>query len=188
VVRQLSLKQFGDGRKAAIQIAAKAGIVLPSEKLSSDKKMSYSDFMIRKSKRVKINPAIAGDHLEFNAESAFQEASRCLFCGDVFAVCWCYGLPRIGPIIITLLKRLKFQFGKLISVAKDASFEIESYLKIQQKYQVLNVADFLQRMWKLYHICPTKGKALQRQTSFLFLLEKASTRQKRVLLSETMVQ
>ncbi len=164
------VKAVGDGRKAAIQIAAKSGIVLPSEKLSSDKKMSHSDFIIRKSKREKIHSSIAGDHPVFTSESAIREASRCLFCGDVCSVCVTVCPNRANNYYHTEAAeipvwKVEFNDGK-------PSYEIESYLKIQQKYQVLNVADFCNECGNCTTFCPTKGSPFSDKPRFC-LTEKS---------------
>jgi putative selenate reductase len=164
------VKAVGDGRKAAIQIAAKAGIVLPSEKLSSDKKMTYSDFIVRKSKRVKIDASIAGDHAELNAESAMQEASRCLQCGDVCGVCVSVCPNRANTYYLT--KGEDVPVWKVDLSTTKASFEIDSYLKIKQKYQVLNVADFCNECGNCTTFCPTKGSPFSDKPRFC-LTEKS---------------
>jgi len=164
------VKAVGDGRKAAIQIAAKAGIVLPSEKLSSDKKMSHSDFIVYKSKRVKTDDKIAGDHPEFTAESAILEASRCMQCGDVCSVCVTVCPNRANTYYHTQAANVpiwKVDFG-----TKENSFEIDSYLKIQQKYQVLNVADFCNECGNCTTFCPTKGSPFSDKPRFC-LTEKS---------------
>ncbi len=158
------VKAVGDGRKAAIQIAAKAGIVLPSEKLSSDKKMSHSDFIIKKSKRVKIDTAISGDHPEFTSESAIQEASRCLFCGDVCSVCVTVCPNRANNYYLT--QEADVPVWKVDFIEDKPSYKIESYLKIQQKYQVLNVADFCNECGNCTTFCPTKGSPFRDKPRF----------------------
>jgi putative selenate reductase len=158
------VKAVGDGRKAAIQIAAKAGIVLPSEKLSSDKKMSHSDFIVRKSKRGKIDASIAGDHPVFTAESAIREASRCLQCGDVCSVCVTVCPNRANNYYLT--EAADVPVWKVDFSSKEASFEIESHLKIQQKYQVLNVADFCNECGNCTTFCPTKGSPFSDKPRF----------------------
>jgi putative selenate reductase len=164
------VKAVGDGRKAAIQIAAKVGIVLPSEKLSSDKKMSHSDFIVRKSQRVKIDASIAGDHPEFTPESAIRETSRCLFCGDVCSVCVTVCPNRANHYYLT--KAEDIPVWKVHFSGKETSFEIESYLKIQQKYQVLNVADFCNECGNCTTFCPTKGSPFSDKPRFC-LTEKS---------------
>ena len=164
------VKAVGDGRKAAIQIAAKVGIVLPSEKLSSDKKMSHSDFIVRKSQRVKIDASIAGDHPEFTPESAIRETSRCLFCGDVCSVCVTVCPNRANHYYLT--KAEDIPVWKVHFSGKETSFEIDSYLKIQQKYQVLNVADFCNECGNCTTFCPTKGSPFSDKPRFC-LTEKS---------------
>ena len=163
------VKAVGDGRKAAIQIAAKAGIVLPSEKLSSDKKMSHSDFIVRKSQRVKIDASI-GDHPEFTSESAIREASRCLFCGDVCSVCVTVCPNRANNYYLTNADDIPV--WKVNFNGKETSLEIESHLKIQQKYQVLNVADFCNECGNCTTFCPTKGSPFSDKPRFC-LTEKS---------------
>jgi len=164
------VKAVGDGRKAAIQIAAKAGIVLPSEKLSSDKKMAHSGFIIRKSQRVKIDAAIAGDHPEFTAESAIHEASRCLQCGDVCSVCVTVCPNRANKYYLT--KTEDVPVWKVVFNGNKASLEIENHLKIAQKYQVLNIADFCNECGNCTTFCPTKGSPFSDKPRFC-LTEKS---------------
>ena len=164
------VKAVGDGRKAAIQIAAKAGIALPSERLSSDKKMSHSDFIIRKSKRVKMDAGIAGDHPEFTGESAIREASRCLFCGDVCSVCVTVCPNRANNYYLT--QAAEVPIWKVDFTNEKPTFEIESYLKVEQKYQVLNVSDFCNECGNCTTFCPTKGSPFSDKPLFC-LTEKS---------------
>ncbi len=158
------VKAVGDGRKAAIQIAAKAGISLPSEKLTSDKMMSHKDFIIRKSKRVKINALFSGDSVEFTPESAMEEASRCLFCGDVCSVCVTVCPNRANNYYHTEVAEIpiwKFTFD-----GEKSLFEIEDYLKVQQKYQVLNVSDSCNECGNCTTFCPSKGSPFSDKPRF----------------------
>jgi len=164
------VKAVGDGRKSAIQIAAKSGIVLPTEKLSSDKKMSHSDLIVRKSKRVKIDDTISGDHPEFTAESAIKEASRCFFCGDICSVCVTVCPNRANNYYHT--EAADVPVWKIDFTSKEPSFKIDSYLKIQQKYQVLNVADFCNECGNCTTFCPTKGSPFSDKPRFC-LTEKS---------------
>jgi len=149
------VKAVGDGRKAAIEIAARAGVTLPSEKLSSDKNMSHSDFIIRKSQRQKMAAAVTGDHPEFTAGSAIQEASRCLQCGDVCSVCVTVCPNRANNYYLT--EAAQVPVWKISFNEDSPVFRIESQLKIQQKYQVLNIADFCNECGNCTTFCPTKG-------------------------------
>jgi putative selenate reductase len=164
------VKAVGDGRKAAIQIAAKAGIVLPSEKLSSDKKMSHSDFIVRKSKRLKMEASVAGDHVEFTPESARQEASRCLFCDDVCSVCVSVCPNRANTYYLTQAADVPVWEADFAQA--EATYKTESFLRIEQKYQVLNVADFCNECGNCTTFCPTKGSPFSDKPRFC-LTEKS---------------
>ena len=164
------VKAVGDGRKAAIQIAAKAGIILPSEKISSDKKMTHSDFIIRKSKRFKTEGPVDSDHSPFTEETAIREASRCLLCGDACSVCVTVCPNRANNYYHTEAADIpvwRVTFGD-----GNPSFEIESYLKIQQKYQVLNMADFCNECGNCTTFCPTQGSPFSDKPRFC-LTEKS---------------
>ncbi len=166
------VKAVGDGRKAAIQIAAKAGIILPSEKISTDKNMSHSDFIVRKSKRVKMDASVASDHVEFTSESAMQEASRCLFCGDVCSVCVTVCPNRANNYYLT--QAADIPVWKVDFRENKVSYSIESYLTINQKYQVLNVADFCNECGNCTTFCPSKGSPFSDKPRFC-LTEKSFT-------------
>jgi putative selenate reductase len=164
------VKAVGDGRKAAIQIAAIAGITLPSEKLSSEKNMSHSDFIIRKSKRIKIDSQIAGDHSLFDSESAIKEASRCLQCGDVCSVCVTVCPNRANNYYLS--EAANIPVWKVGFKESTPSFSAESHLKIDQKYQVFNVADFCNECGNCTTFCPTKGSPFSDKPRFC-LTEKS---------------
>jgi putative selenate reductase len=117
--------------------------------------MSHSDFIIRKSQRQKMASAIAGDHPEFTAELAMREASRCLQCGDVCSVCVTVCPNRANNYYIT--DAAEVPVWKISFNGDAPTFRIESQLKIQQKYQVLNVADFCNECGNCTTFCPTKG-------------------------------
>jgi putative selenate reductase len=164
------VKAVGDGRKAAIEIASKAGIVLPSDKLSSDKNMTYTDFMVHKSKRVKIDSAISGDHPQFTAEAAIREASRCLQCGDVCSVCVTVCPNRANKYYQTEAAEVPVWIVNF--KGKDAVIELDSHLKVKQKYQVFNVADFCNECGNCTTFCPTKGRPFSDKPRFC-LTEKS---------------
>ena len=164
------VKAVGDGRKAAVQIAAKAGIVLPFEKLSSDKKMSHSDFIVRKSQKVKPVKQIAGESSGLNENSAISEASRCLFCGDVCSVCVTVCPNRANRYYLS--QAADIPVWKVDQHGNATSFENESYLSIQQKHQVMNIADFCNECGNCTTFCPTKGSPFSDKPRFC-LTEKS---------------
>lgn len=149
------VKAVGDGRKAAIEMASKVGIVLPSEKLSSHKALTHSDFILHKSKREKISELIANEHAVFTPELAIQEASRCLHCGDVCSVCVTVCPNRANQYYHT--KAEQIPIWKIKSIDKRTSIELDQYINLTQKYQTLNIADFCNECGNCTTFCPTKG-------------------------------
>jgi len=164
------VKAVGDGRKAAVEIAAKAGIKLPSEVLSSDKKMTHQEFIIRKSKRIKFETSSIGEHNDFTPESAIREASRCLQCGDVCSVCVTVCPNRANRYYETAVSYVPV--WKPVFTKGQQSFIIEKQLKIEQKYQVLNIADFCNECGNCTTFCPTKGSPFSDKPRFC-LTEKS---------------
>lgn len=150
------VKAVGDGRKAAIQIAAKAGIILPSEALHADKNISLRDLMIRKSKRVNMEPAIQGFQVHLSREQAKTEAERCLLCNEVCNVCVTVCPNRANfyyhtRAAVIPVWQLHFRSGQ-------PEFLQQETLTIKQKTQVLNIADFCNECGNCTTFCPTSGK------------------------------
>lgn len=149
------VKAVGDGRKAAIEIASKVGIVLPSEKLSTDKRLAHSDFIIHKSKREKMATELTKEHVEFTPELAIQEASRCLQCGDVCSICVSVCPNRANQYYQTQAEQIPI--WKIRIDGLKTHVELDSYLTLEQKYQTYNVADFCNECGNCTTFCPTKG-------------------------------
>ena len=150
------VKAVGDGRKTAIQIAAKAGIILPSEALQSEKQLSHKDLIIKKSKRVNIAPKIAGYQAITQPETAQAEASRCLLCNEVCSVCVSVCPNRAN---------VYYQAETAEIPVWRIDFNVSSYdsirsttLTVNQKIQVLNIADFCNECGNCTTFCPTSGK------------------------------
>jgi len=149
------VKAVGDGRKAAVQMAAKAGVTLQSEILSSEKKMTHAEFIIRKSSRIKMSESISAGQESFSEQSAIDEASRCLFCGDVCSVCVTVCPNRANMYYET--QAASIPIWKIDFNHEQPLITISDYLKIEQKYQVLNIANFCNECGNCTTFCPTMG-------------------------------
>lgn len=149
------IKAVGDGRKAAIEIASKVGVVLPSEKLLTDKPLMHSDFIIHKSRRQKMATELTAEQVEFTPELAMQEASRCLQCSDVCSVCVTVCPNRANQYYQT--KAEQIPIWKIRVEGLKTHVELDSYLNLEQKYQTYNVADFCNECGNCTTFCPTKG-------------------------------
>jgi putative selenate reductase len=111
-----------------------------------------------------MDAEIARDHTEFTGESAIKEASRCLFCGDVCSVCVTVCPNRANNYYLT--QAAEVPIWKVDFTNEKPTFEIESYLKVEQKYQVLNVSDFCNECGNCTTFCPTKGSPFSDKPRF----------------------
>lgn len=164
------VKAVGDGRKTAIQIAAKAGIILPSEALQSHKNIQLRDLMARKSKRIKMDPAIEGFQVKLSPEEAESEAGRCLLCNEVCNICLTVCPNRAN--IYYNSKPATIPVWQIDFRDSDQTFSQKEPLTIKQKVQVLNIADFCNECGNCTTFCPTSGMPFRDKPRFC-LTEKS---------------
>lgn len=164
------VKAVGDGRKTAIRIAAKAGIILPSEALHSDKNIQTRELVVRKSKRVEMNPAIEGFQVKLSPEEAKSEAARCLLCNEVCNVCVTVCPNRAN--IYYKAEDATIPVWQIDFRANDTVFSQKDTLTINQKIQVLNIADFCNECGNCTTFCPTSGMPFRDKPRFC-LTEKS---------------
>jgi len=164
------VKAVGDGRKTAIEIAAKFGIVLPSEALQSDKNQTIRELTIRKSKRVKMNPEIAGFQATLTDETARAEAERCLLCNEICNICVSVCPNRANIYYETVKTRIPV--WQIDGEHKNHQILPKGSLSIDQKIQVLNIADFCNECGNCTTFCPTAGQPYKDKPRFC-LTEKS---------------
>lgn len=160
-----AINAIGDGRKAAAEIMSQAHIDfhidLPEGK-SHDKK----ELMLKKAKRAY---ATALKELEINDRKNFKlvaetldqqtiqaEADRCLQCDEICNVCTtvCPNFANFGYEIQPVhykLQKIKVDIDGTISYPEDEVF------KVEQKYQILNIANYCNECGNCTTFCPTKG-------------------------------
>lgn len=164
------VKAVGDGRKSAIQIAAKAGIILHSETLLSDNNIQLRALMVRKSGRVKMDPAIEGFQVKLSPEEAKSEAERCLLCNEVCNICVTVCPNRAN--IYYNAEPATIPVWQIDFRADDPEFSQKDMLTINQKVQVLNIADFCNECGNCTTFCPTSGMPFRDKPRFC-LTEKS---------------
>ncbi|MHC1778573.1 MAG: putative selenate reductase subunit YgfK [Lentimicrobium sp.] len=164
------VKAVGDGRKSAIQIAAKAGIILPSEALQSDKNIQLRELLVRKSERVKIDPAIEGFQVKLSPDEAKSEAERCLLCNEVCNICVTVCPNRAN--IYYHAEPATIPVWQIDFRDNDTEFLQKEPLTINQKVQVLNIADFCNECGNCTTFCPTSGMPFRDKPRFC-LTEKS---------------
>lgn len=158
------VKAVGDGRKTAIQIGARAGIILPSEALRSEKNITNRELILRKTKRINMNPAIAGFQAEFNSETAREEASRCLLCNEVCNICVSVCPNRANMYYMPVKSEIPVWQIKV--TGEEALISESGKLSVGQKIQVLNIADFCNECGNCTTFCPTAGAPFRDKPRF----------------------
>ena len=164
------INAVGDGRKIAQEIIEKANIKLQQEKTSIQKNISTKDLLLKKYQTVfseaDIHTHNKPDDFQITSKSltkeeAVKEASRCLYCDEICNICTtlCPNLALfpfdIEPIEALLQKIVKRE--NQVVVEKDDTF------KIDQKHQILVIADWCNECGNCSTFCPTSGAPYQQK-------------------------
>ncbi len=175
-----AINAIGDGRKAAAKIIEKAGVnfEIPLARLRNPKTLAehMTSRMIKRfpGHTHEIEP---GDRKNFSlvtgtftSMEAIEEASRCLLCDEVCNICVtvCPNLANysyeINPTKYCLNK-ITHQNGKQ-EIIQDELFEVN------QKYQILHIADWCNECGNCTTFCPTAGSPYKNKPH-LYLSRKA---------------
>jgi putative selenate reductase len=144
---------IADGRKAAQAIVTRAGLkpVSPNQQIS---KAPARELMIRKMSRTQSEIiSYNGQKAIESAKQAAQEARRCLLCDEICNICvtvcpnFANQSYQTEPVSFSLQKATR-KNGKII-ISDDKIF------KINQPYQIFNVAEFCNECGNCRTFCPT---------------------------------
>jgi len=110
--------------------------------------------------------------LPMNKEEVKSEAERCLNCDEICDVCItvCPNRANIGYEI----EPIEIDLQKILVKKGKAEILSDEFFRIEQKYQILNIADFCNECGNCTTFCPTSGRpfadkprvALTEQTFF----------------------
>lgn len=168
------VQAVGDGRKVAEHIFLKENINFLFDPVNEDRKITYSDYIIKKSKRIKRevpyeitnnNPKTFNVVIQpLTKEQAINEASRCLLCDEICSVCTTVCPNRANYTYFTEPKSIP-----LYNISQNnhkITTHLMGVLDIKQKYQVLNIADFCNECGNCTTFCPTNGKPYKDKPKF----------------------
>lgn len=158
------VKAVGDGRKTAVQIAAKAGVKLTDGSLQTEKDLTPSELLIKKSTRINIAPEISGYKAITQDKAARAEASRCLLCNEICNVCVSVCPNRANTYYHA--EAAEIPVWKIDFDEKGYKSELTGNLSIHQKIQVLNIADFCNECGNCTTFCPTAGQPFKDKPRF----------------------
>ena len=161
-----AINAIGDGRKAAVEMIAKATGSIPVMEKPERTPVSLKDHTVKRAFKIQpvtINETPLNNRKNFNRvtasltkEEAVKEASRCLLCDEVCNVCTtvcpntAFHSYQTNPKNYPLW-RIEVRNGKA-TVSKKEDFAIE------QKQQILHLADWCNMCGNCATFCPTAGK------------------------------
>ena len=158
------VKAVGDGRRAAAAIAASAGIALDTDNPPAEKHLEKSELINRKSRRINIDPAMENTPPLLTAETAREEALRCLQCDELCNICVTVCPNRANISYQT--PAVDIPQWKMINHKNGISFEQTGILKIAQSTQVLNLAGFCNECGNCTTFCPSSGAPFRDKPRF----------------------
>ena len=170
-----AIKAIGDGRKVAEQIINKVKIDFSISKPGNRKELSKKELMLKRAKRA-FAPELV--ELDINNRKNFKlvsetlsqdtivnEAERCLQCDEICNICTtvCPNFANysydIKPVSYYLQKAIQLENGK-IEIQNQGIFEVN------QKYQILNIANFCNECGNCNTFCPTNSAPYKEKPKF----------------------
>lgn len=175
-----AINAIGDGRKAAQEIINLANIEFETNPKTTRKSESLSNLMIAKTQRIKPQTIVETDvyhRKNFNListtltkEEAIQEASRCLKCDEICSVC-----VTVCPNLAFHTYQIhpeKYQLQKLIIKDKIIDIIEGNKFEVNQKYQIIHIADWCNQCGNCNTFCPT-SQAPYLEKPHLYLNKKS---------------
>jgi len=170
-----AIKAIGDGRKAAEQIIKKAVIDFHISKPTNGKNHSKRELILKRVIRKyapELNEIDIKDRKNFklvsetlHKQTIVEEASRCLHCDEICNICTtvCPNFANysyeIEPVKFQLQKAVKNE-NRYIQIQDDGFFEVN------QKYQILNIANFCNECGNCSTFCPTNSAPYKEKPKF----------------------
>ncbi|PLX19893.1 MAG: putative selenate reductase subunit YgfK, partial [Marinilabiliales bacterium] len=169
-----AIKAIGDGRKAAQKIIQKTQIDFSISKPSHGKQFSKKELMLKRAKRLFAPEIIELDITDrknfklvnetLDEKMIVKEADRCLYCDEICNICTtvCPNFANysyeINPVTYYLQKAV--QENGEVEIVNEGIFEIN------QKYQILNIANFCNECGNCNTFCPTNSAPYKEKPKF----------------------
>lgn len=170
-----AIKAIGDGRKAADQILKQAAIDFKIKKKSKGKEFTKKELILKRAKRQfapELKELELTDRKNFklvsetlDKETIVKEADRCLQCDEMCNICTtvCPNFANysyeIEPVSYYLQKVVKHSDN-------DIEIQNEGIFEVNQKYQILNIANFCNECGNCNTFCPTNSAPYKEKPKF----------------------
>jgi putative selenate reductase len=186
-----AIKAIGDGRRVAEHIARLNNIQMP-EVILPEKQHDYISLLEQRAVRLKgkkIVESPLSDRISFNPvgftltkEDAVAEASRCLNCDEICNICVTVCPNRANYSY--QVKPESIQLYKAIRNKNEAIIVADKIFNIQQKYQILNIADFCNECGNCETFCPTNGAPYKDKPKFYLSIQSFNQSEEGYYLSK----
>jgi putative selenate reductase len=156
---------IGDGKGAARQMMQAAGLKAGVLSTGVDKGLDFFEYQERSARRVygeepPVLPLGQRKNFErvikdFSEEAARKEATRCLYCGDICNVCVTVCPNR--ALVSFRVEPVNCRLQKVYRQGGTVKTEGAGEYRLEQVYQVFNIADFCNECGNCRTFCPTDG-------------------------------
>jgi len=170
-----AIKAIGDGRKAAEQIIKKSEIEFSIPKPINFKELSKKELILKRAKRLNAPELVELDVKDrknfklvsetLDQKTIINEAERCLQCDEICNICTtvCPNFANysyeIEPVSYYLQKAIQQHNGEN-EIINEGLFEIN------QKHQILNIANFCNECGNCNTFCPTNSAPYKEKPKF----------------------
>lgn len=171
-----AINAIGDGRKAAQEIIELAKIDVTTRHSFERQEQDVNELMLKKTQRIPAQEIIETDLNDrqnfklvsqtLTEEQAKAEASRCLMCDEVCNICSTV-CPNLAFHAYET-EPVRYQLPKIVSSKNGILKASEFTFEIQQKHQILHLADWCNKCGNCNTFCPTKGAPYQEKPHLYF--------------------
>jgi len=170
------INAVADGRKAANEIIKKSKINVSDNNIIIKKDISQQELMLKKSKVIFSESLHNFPEIDYNSfantsksltkEQAIKEASRCLFCDEVCNICTTV-CPNLALFAFET-EIVKYHLQKIKSTKKTINILEDELFEINQKHQILHLADWCNECGNCTTFCPTSGSPYKEKPHLFF--------------------
>jgi putative selenate reductase len=189
------INAIGDGRTTAKRIIEKSKNK-SHKKIEVTQKLSLAEFQKKQSHRefgIKLPEIDLSKRKSFEIvnpvltdEQAIKEAERCLYCDDICNIC--VGVcPNFANLAFETDK-MRIPVYTAYNNVEHTKYEITNYFEIDQKNQILNVADFCNECGNCVTFCPTNGSPFQTKPRFYLTVDSFNKEEYGYYISENQIK
>jgi putative selenate reductase len=161
-----AINAIGDGRKVAELIIKKSGINSSTESDKVAKNISIRDLILKRAKRIpapklKESPIDTRKTFEqvsytLDKQTVINEADRCMYCDEICNICTTV-CPNFANYSYEI-EPVKYQLQKIVK-NENGDFDIidDNIFIVNQKFQILNIANFCNECGNCTTFCPTNS-------------------------------